>query len=191
MATDLKASPKHELFVEHQLERVRKRIHVLDLGRLGLLLGAIVLAHALVMSLIDLSGGPHAAKWVAVLRYGIWGVSLAGFLFLGCALLLRLSARINPYFAARQIEETIPDAKNSVVNWLDLKKEPLPPVVKMALDCEPPATSRPPTRNNRSMSRKTPGSWRSSSACCLRDCWGCSSRSPAVSVRSCRGPLCP
>ena len=35
--------------------------------------------------------------------------------------------RVNPYYAAKHVEETLPDAKNSIVNWLDLHDASLPP----------------------------------------------------------------
>ena len=133
MATDIKSQPKHELFVEQQLDRVSKRLHALDLGRTGLLLLAVVMGHALIMALIDLTAGPKAAGWVMVVRLAVWGLSLAGMLGLGGLLMFQVFSKINPYYAAKQIEETIPDAKNSVVNWLDLREQPLPPVVKNAL----------------------------------------------------------
>src|SRR5262249_31687169 len=41
--------------------------------------------------------------------------------------------RVNPYYAARQLEKTLPDAKESVVTWLDLHDYPLPPVFRNAL----------------------------------------------------------
>src|SRR5438552_13587095 len=98
MATDLKTQPRHELFVEEQLERVSKRLHTFDLGRLGLLLLALVMVHALVMAVIDLGAGPRAAGWVTGLRLGVWGLSLTGALVLGGLFLLRLYSRINPYY---------------------------------------------------------------------------------------------
>ena len=44
-----------------------------------------------------------------------------------------MTRRINPYFAARQVERTLPGAKNSVVNWVDLRDQPLPPAIRNAL----------------------------------------------------------
>ena len=60
MATDLRTQPKHEQFVEEQLERVSRRLHAFDLGRVGLLLLALVMAHALVMALIDNAAGTRS-----------------------------------------------------------------------------------------------------------------------------------
>ena len=66
-------------------------------------------------------------------RLGFWGLYVAVAVVLAGSLIGRLFRRINPYYAARQIEEALPDAKNSVVNWLDLREEKLPPAIKIAL----------------------------------------------------------
>src|SRR5262249_38520028 len=41
--------------------------------------------------------------------------------------------RVNPYYAARSLERTLPEAKNSVVNWLDLRRQPLAPAFRKAI----------------------------------------------------------
>ncbi len=51
----------------------------------------------------------------------------------GVCVFLPLSRRINPYFAARQLERSLPGAKNSVVNWLDLRDENLPSAIRGAV----------------------------------------------------------
>src|SRR5262249_309269 len=48
-------------------------------------------------------------------------------------LLRPIRRSVNPYYAAVQVEQTIPDAKNSLVNWLDLHDDNLPPSVTTAL----------------------------------------------------------
>jgi hypothetical protein len=132
MAVDLgpqKPPPKYERFVEDQLARARGRIRALDAAAIGLVLLLGTLIYCLVMTLLD------QAFELPV------GLRLAGFvLFVGAALLYLaragyrlLSRRINPYYAAKQIEQTLPDAKNSVVNWLDLREANLPPVIRGAL----------------------------------------------------------
>src|SRR5882762_595731 len=40
--------------------------------------------------------------------------------YLALFVLRPLTWRINPYYAARQLEKELPGAKNSVVNWIDL-----------------------------------------------------------------------
>jgi hypothetical protein len=44
-----------------------------------------------------------------------------------------LTRAVNPYFAAREIERTLPGAKNSVVNWVDLHDQPMSSTFRNAL----------------------------------------------------------
>src|SRR5262245_5162039 len=53
--------------------------------------------------------------------------------YLTFALVLPLSRRLNPYYAARQMEQALPAAKNSVVNWLDLHEQQLPAAIRGAI----------------------------------------------------------
>src|SRR5205085_6550446 len=48
-------------------------------------------------------------------------------------LLVPLTRKVNPYYAARRVEALVPNAKNSVVNWLDLHRENLPVAIRGAL----------------------------------------------------------
>src|SRR2546429_229530 len=109
MATDLgraKAAPsaKYDAFVASQLARAESRIRALDLtaSLLGYLAGA--LAYVVLMVLIDgkleLS---DRARQTALYAF------LAGSaLYLLFAVILPLRRRINPYYAARQVEQTLP-----------------------------------------------------------------------------------
>lgn len=138
MATDLgtkSPSPavKYEAFVEKELDRVRSRIRLLDVGMALLGFLVVTLAYALGMVLLE--------RFVGLESGGLGtGVRLAAFVLYGAGALfflglagLRLYRRINPYFAARQLEQTLPDAKNSMVNWLDLRDEKLPPAIRVAV----------------------------------------------------------
>src|SRR5262249_37159559 len=62
---------------------------------------------------------------------------LAGFLiacglYLIWALVVPLTRQINPYFAARALERSLPDSKNGLINWLDLRQQKLSPVIRDA-----------------------------------------------------------
>src|SRR5947209_9458292 len=121
MAVDLgpqvKPAPKYETFVEQQLARARARIRALDAAAIGLVLLLGTLAYCLVVTLLDqILELPAGVRLAVFLIYVI-----AALVYLGLAGFRLLSRRINPYYAARQIEQTLPDAKNSVVNWLDLR----------------------------------------------------------------------
>ena len=41
--------------------------------------------------------------------------------------------RVNPYYAAQRVEQTLPGAKNSIVNWLDLQQQKLSPAIHAAV----------------------------------------------------------
>src|SRR5262249_40702269 len=124
MATDLKPgrpgpAAKHEAYVEQQLARARGRIRALDTAAAVFVFLIGTLTYALGMALIDRALVlPTAVRLTAFLLYAACAVA-----FLGFFLVRPLLRRVNPYYAARQLEQTLPGAKNSVVNWLDLRDE--------------------------------------------------------------------
>ena len=133
MATEVgpqsKTAPKYETFVERQIARARGRIRALDVAAVGLALLLATLAYCLIMTFLDQALDlPAGARLAAFLVF-----AAAAVLSLGVAAFRLLSRRVNPYYAARQIEQTLPDAKNSVVNWLDLRAANLPPAIRGAL----------------------------------------------------------
>src|SRR5262249_5529393 len=91
------------------------------------LIGSV--AYALGMALVDRA--LVLPTWVRLLALLSYLVGAA--VFLAYALGRPLLRRVNPYYAARQLEQTLPGAKNSVVNWLDLHDQNLPPVIHNAL----------------------------------------------------------
>jgi hypothetical protein len=128
MATDIqtgkpaKSPPRnYEKFVEGRLSRAIQRVRALDLATAGLGFLAITLAYGLGMALVD--------RWLELSplarQFAFAGYLAACSAFLYLKLVIPLRRTINPYFAARQIESQIPQAKNSVVNWVDLRGEPL------------------------------------------------------------------
>ncbi len=69
--------------------------------------------------------------WVRLL--GLVGL-LGGLVAVGWFLIVRpMRRRVNPRYVARKIEETLPDAKNVLINWVDLQDEQLPGSVKAAV----------------------------------------------------------
>ena len=146
MATDLgqgKSPPttKYENFVRAQLARAEGRIRTLDLTAALLGFAAGTLAYAVVVALLDrLLELPPIVRQGACVLY-----LLASLVYLTTYVFVPLSRRINPYFAARQLERSLPGSKNSVVNWLDLREENLPPAIRGAVGQAPPGTSARPT----------------------------------------------
>jgi collagen type III alpha len=131
MATQLKdkSAGKNDTFIEAQLARAQNRIRFLDLltALLGFLAGT--LGFAVLMILLD-------RRWElsAGVRQGALVVYLAGAaVYLLFTVVRPLTWRVNPYFAARRLEETLPGSRNHVINWIDLHGEKVPSVLKSAL----------------------------------------------------------
>jgi hypothetical protein len=121
---------KQEEFVQKQIEEARQRIRRQDALVAVLILAIGTLVFLLSALLIDrYVETPRAARWGAL---AVYLAGAAGLLYL---LLFRPSRRqINPFYAARKVEQTIPDAKNSVVNYIDLKDDDqVPGSVKAAI----------------------------------------------------------
>ena len=121
---------KVEEFVENQLKAARRRVRLLDYFMAGLTLAVISLGFLVVALLVD--------RYVETPR-GTWWTVLAGYLFFAAGFLyltlFRPSRRqINPYFAAHQVEQTVPNAKNSLVTWVDFEEDQrLPGSIRSAI----------------------------------------------------------
>jgi hypothetical protein len=134
MATDLardKPTPanKYDAFVAAQLAKAESRIRLLDLtaGLLGL--AALSLLYIVGMVLCD-------SKFMLsqqTRQLTLYAFLAGGGVYLFFAVLRPLRLRVNPYYAARQVELLLPHAKNSIVNWVDLHEQPLPPAIRGAL----------------------------------------------------------
>jgi collagen type III alpha len=134
MATDTRTGKgptpaKYDTFVAAQLAKAESRIRTLDLaaGLLGFL--AATLAFAVLMAAID-------SKWMlsGSARQTVLWLYLGGAAVYLYAMVLRpLRRRINPYYAARKVEATLPGAKNSVINWVDLHDQKLAPAIRSAV----------------------------------------------------------
>ena len=135
MAVDLETRkpPKQELFVQSSIDDIRRRLHRLDVAAALLGLAIVVFGYALFAGIFDFAVGGSDALWVSVVR----GIAFISFVGLAGAFAVMAVRRwlqpLNPYFVAREIERHIPDAKNSVINWLDLKDEKLPPAIRTAV----------------------------------------------------------
>ncbi len=120
---------KYEAFVEEKLTQARGRIRMLDLaaGLLGLLAGTMIFA--LVMGWLD--------RWfqfsVAVRQFALAVYGLAALTYLAMFVIWPMVRRLNPYYAARQVEQVLPGAKNSVINWLDLRHETMSSAIRGAV----------------------------------------------------------
>src|SRR5271165_394872 len=136
MATELeskKGAPKYEAFVDDQIAQARTRMRATDTGRSVLLLAVTTLAYFLLVAGFDLAIQGADDVLANTVRLFAFGVYVLLMIYLLAQLGLSLYRRINPYYVAKQLEETIPDAKNSVINWLDLKGETVPGAIRTAV----------------------------------------------------------
>ena len=134
MATDLgrvksPATNKYDSVVASHLEEAEKRIRLLDLSAGLLGFTSLSLAYIVLMVVCD-------ANWMLAARTRQLSLVLfciGGGAYLVWAVLRPLRLRVNPYYAARRVEQLLPNAKNSIVNWVDLHAQPLPPAIRGAL----------------------------------------------------------
>lgn len=136
MATDLESpqvEAKFEVFVDNELARVRRRIRTIDTVRSLLSFLIVTLAYFLGMAAFDVVAKGADSFVVFALRITAFGLYLLAALYFVFELVMSCYRRINPYYAAKQLEETVPDAKNSVINWLDLRSRQLPAAIRVAL----------------------------------------------------------
>ncbi len=123
------AAARGDTFVADRLARTEQRIRTLDLATAGLVFLAGTCAYAAVMVAADgLLAHAEAARQLLFFAYLVGAAA-----YLAVFVVRPLTRRINPYFTARQVERTLPGAKNSVVNWVDLHDQPLPAAIRNAL----------------------------------------------------------
>src|SRR5215469_3114699 len=95
------ASAKYDAFVETHLDRARRRIRLLDVSSALLLFLAATLAYTLAVGLLD-----HKLELSASARQlAFLGYAVASVAFLAVGVVWPLCRRINPYYAARAVED--------------------------------------------------------------------------------------
>jgi collagen type III alpha len=126
MATDLqtrKTSSKSEAYLQRKFAELCARIERVDLIAHLLALSLTILGYAFFIGLFDWFAGNSTANLVRAARW----ISFSAFLGLFGFLLVQTARcrfrRVNPYYVAHQIEKTLPDAKNILISWLDLRDE--------------------------------------------------------------------
>ncbi len=132
MATDLQAPP-YETLVDDNIAQVSQKIRLGDLGRGALALACLVFGYVLLVSLLDLCLSSSDAWMPLAIRLAVFTAFLGGVGYLGTRVVSRSLTTVNPIYAARQLEGTIPGSKNSIINWLDLRNQALPQVIHQAV----------------------------------------------------------
>src|SRR5262249_20995776 len=108
----------YEQYIDHQLGRTRARIKMTDILTASLLLIAVAVGVLFLEVVLD-----HAVGLPLWLRRIVLVSGLAGGgAFAALRIALPVMRRVNGFYAARTIEETDPSFKNSLINYLDLKR---------------------------------------------------------------------
>ncbi len=121
---------KIEEFVEKQIDAARRRIRSLDKWIVGLIDVSVFLVFLLAAQFIDRQvETPRGTGWAAVAVF-----AFLEFLVIYLFLYRPTRRQINPYFAARQVEQTVPNSKNSLVTWVDFDEDKqLPGSIRTAI----------------------------------------------------------
>ncbi|MBY0232138.1 MAG: hypothetical protein K2W96_22905, partial [Gemmataceae bacterium] len=129
MSATMQKPAKHEAAIREGLDRARGRVRLLDLvsGVLGL--AALVLGFICLMVLLDAALSLSLATRQFALLLFLAG---AGF-YVWAAVVRPWRREVNPWFAARELEKTVPGSRDRVVAWLDLEGEPMPGVFRAGL----------------------------------------------------------
>src|SRR6516164_10956143 len=111
MATDLgraksAAAGRYDTFVAAQLARAQRRVRALDLTAALLGFAAGTLAYAVLMVLLD----RQFVLSLSARKTALFVYALGAAAYLGWAVLRPLRRRVNPYYAARQVERTLASA---------------------------------------------------------------------------------
>src|SRR6516225_7915011 len=99
-----------ETSIERSLADTCRKIRLFDTGAGLLLLGAVVCAYLLAFALFDLNVGGADAGVALTVRWLGYLAFLGGAGALAVQVLRRLMHRVNPYYAARRLEDTVPEA---------------------------------------------------------------------------------
>ena len=105
--------------VDEQIAQATSRIRVHDITFGGLVLLALVLVYTTTMIVLDRY--LVLPEWVRQVALFGFLASIAGTAYL--TLVSPLRKRINPLYAAKQVERTIEDAKNSVTGYIDAQQK--------------------------------------------------------------------
>ena len=108
----------YEQYIDHQLGRTRAKIKMTDVLTASLMLVAMTLGVLFLEVVLD-----HAVGLPVWLRRIVLFSGLAGAVaFSAVRIVLPLVRRVNGLYAAKTIEEADPAFKNSLINYLDLRR---------------------------------------------------------------------
>jgi hypothetical protein len=108
----------YEQFIDHQIKRTRRRIKNVDIFTAGLVLVVGFVSVVFVEVILD-----HVVGLPLLVRQLTLATGLAtACVFAALRLLLPLLHRVNAIYAAKTIEDVDPSFKNSLINYLELRR---------------------------------------------------------------------
>ncbi len=115
--------------LDAELGQAARRIRAADVLRGALALAVLTLAYVLATMTLDRSVElPAEARLVGLVGYALAALGVGYF-----ALYRPLACKLNPRYTARRIEETAEDAKNAVINYVDLQDADMAEAVRARL----------------------------------------------------------
>ncbi|MBI1830752.1 MAG: hypothetical protein HYR84_04795, partial [Planctomycetes bacterium] len=121
-----KNSSKSESYLQRKFDELAARIHRIDLAAHLLVLLFVVLGYGFLVTFFDSMVGTAATLTVEATRWTGFAAFIAIFALALIQTCRCAFASVNPYYVAHLLEQTMPDAKNGLVNWLDLHDEVMP-----------------------------------------------------------------
>src|SRR5579864_5453043 len=108
----------YEQYIDHQLERTRTHIKLTDIYTACVTLATVALGVLFLEVLLDhLVGLPLFVRRI-VLALGL----SSAVVYVFSRIVMPIMRRVNGFYAARTIEQTDPSFKNSLINYLDLRR---------------------------------------------------------------------
>ncbi len=120
---------KAEHFVQSEIQRARQRVRLSELGKAGL--GCLILIAGYSVLLAYFDRWLQLSSFARQLLFAVCCLTLAS--YVGWSVVWPFFQRINPYYAARLVEQNLEVDKNSLINWLDLHEQPLVPAFRTAI----------------------------------------------------------
>lgn len=102
------------------------RIKRVDVATHLLILALMIFTYALFVGCFDWFAGSSTATAVQATRWAAYAVFLLAFGIMCVQSVRCCLRRVSPYYVAHRLEQSVPGAKNSLINWLDLHDQGLP-----------------------------------------------------------------
>jgi hypothetical protein len=118
-----------EATIEQALATTSQHLRMRALTSGGMWAGAACFTACSVLILVHASGKLPA--WAGIPLLGFLGLCVT--VVIARMVLRPMLTGINPYYSAHTLEAVLPECRNSLINWLDLRHQPMPLAIRGAL----------------------------------------------------------